>query len=134
VHSMTSDTRPGPRRVASGSPFESRYQFCRAIRIGDRVEVAGTAPIWPDDEVDPDPRAQARRCFAIVGEALAELGAGFGDVVRTRMFITDLAVADAVGSVHGEVFVDGPPPATMVVVAGLLDPRWVVEIEVEAQL
>ncbi|TAM90412.1 MAG: RidA family protein [Jatrophihabitans sp.] len=122
------------QRVASGSPFESRYGFSRAVRAGDRVIVAGTAPIRPDGSVDPDAAAQARRCFEIIGAALAEAGASFADVVRTRMFVTDAAHADAIGAVHGEVFGDVRPAATMVVVAALLDPRWVVEIEAEAVL
>lgn len=122
------------RGVRSGSPFEARYGFSRAIRAGDRVLVAGTAPIWPDGSVDPDPAAQARRCLEIIGEALTELGAAPADVVRTRMFVTDRAVAAAVGAAHGEFFGEAGPAATMVVVAGLLDPRWVVEIEAEAEL
>jgi enamine deaminase RidA (YjgF/YER057c/UK114 family) len=121
-------------RVSSGSPFEQTIGFSRAVRIGDRVLVAGTAPVWPDRTVDPDPAAQARRCFEIIGAALAEAGASLQDVVRTRMFVTDAAQAEAVGAVHGEVFADVRPAATMVVVAGLLDPRWVVEVEAEAQV
>ena len=120
--------------VSSGSPFESRYGFSRAVRVGDRVLVAGTAPIWPDDFVDPDPGAQTERCLEIMLAALAEVGGAPGDVVRTRSFITDAAHADAVGSAHGRVFSEIRPASTMVVVAGLLDPRWVVEMELEAQL
>ena len=120
--------------VSSGSPFEPRYGFSRAVRVGDRVLVAGTAPIWPDDFVDPDPGAQTERCLEIMLAALAEVGGAPGDVVRTRSFITDAAHADAVGSAHGRVFSEIRPASTMVVVAGLLDPRWVVEMELEAQL
>jgi len=120
------------RRVRSGSPYEGRYGFSRAVRTGDRVVVAGTAPVWPDGSCDPDPAAQARRCLAIVGRALADAGARIDDVVRTRVYLTDAADADAVGAVHGEVFRDARPAATMVVVAGLLDPRWKVEVEAEA--
>ena len=122
------------RRAGSDSPFERRYGFSRAVRAGDRVVVSGSAPIWPDGSCDPDPRAQARRCCEIIVAALAEVGAGAADVVRTRMFVTDAAHADAVGEVHREFFGPAAPAATMVVVAGLLDPRWVVEIEAEAQL
>ena len=120
--------------VSSGSPFEARYGFSRAVRVGDRVLVAGTAPIWPDDFVDPDPGAQTERCIEIMLAALAEAGGVPGDVVRTRSFITDAAHADAVGVAHGRVFSEIRPASTMVVVAGLLDPRWVVEMELEAQL
>lgn len=120
------------RRVSSGSPYEAPVGYCRAVRVGDRVVVAGTAPIWPDGEVDPDPHAQATRCLAIIVEALAELGARPAHVVRTRMYVTDAADWEAVGRAHGAVFGDARPAATMVVVAGLLDPRWKVEIEAEA--
>lgn len=120
------------QRVASGSPFEAAFGFCRAVRIGDRVVVAGTAPIWPDGTCDPDPSVQARRCLDIIMTALAEVGSGPADVVRTRMFITDAADADAVGTAHGAVFGEARPAAAMVIVAGLLDPRWKVEIEAEA--
>ena len=123
---------PERRRAGSGSPFERRYGFSRAIRADGRVIVAGTAPIWPEDFVDSDPGAQARRCCEIIVAALEELGASAADVVRTRMFVTDRGVADAVGAVHGEFFSVAAPAATMVVVAGLLDSRWVVEIEAEA--
>jgi len=123
---------PDRRRVASGSPFESKIGFSRAVRVGDHVHVSGTAPIWPDGSCDPDPAAQARRCFEIILAALGELGAGPEDVVRTRMYITASGYADAVGAVHGSIFEAVRPAATMVVVAGLLDPRWKVEIEAEA--
>jgi enamine deaminase RidA (YjgF/YER057c/UK114 family) len=118
--------------VASGSPYEPRIGFCRALRVGDRVLVSGTAPVWPDGSCDPDPGAQARRCLEIILAALAEVGAGPEHVIRTRMFLTDAADWEAVGHAHGEVFVSVRPAATMVVVAGLLDPRWRVEVEAEA--
>lgn len=123
---------PERRRAASSSPFEDRYGFSRAVRVGERVWVAGTAPVWPDGSCPADPGAQMRRCCEIVAGALAEVGAGPADVVRTRMFITDPAVQDAVGRVHLEFFGTARPAATMVVVGGLLDPRWLVEIEAEA--
>ena len=122
------------RNVSSGSPFEPRYGFSRAVRLDDRVLVAGTAPIWPEDFVDPDPKTQARRCIEIMLDALAEAGGSREDVVRTRMYITDPAHGDAVGEAHGEVFSEIRPAATMVVVGGLLDPRWHVEMELEAVL
>lgn len=124
---------PLPRRlVSSGSPFEATIGFSRAVRVGDRVLVAGTAPIQPDGSVDPDPSAQAGRCLAIIAEALAEAGATLADVVRTRIFLVDPADAADVSAAHGQAFADVRPAATMVVVAGLLDPRWRVEIEAEA--
>ena len=122
------------QRVGSGSPFEPTIGFCRAMRVGDRVLVAGTAPIWPDDFCDPDPGAQAARCFEIILAAMRQVGAEPRHVVRTRMFLTDARDAEAVGAAHGAIFADVRPVATMVVVAGLLDPRWKVEIEAEAIL
>jgi enamine deaminase RidA (YjgF/YER057c/UK114 family) len=120
------------RRVGSGSPFEASIGFSRAIRVGDRVLVAGTAPVWPDGSCAADAGAQAARCFEIIGAALAEAGASLDDVVRTRMFVTSADAAPAVGEAHGAVFGEIKPVATMVIVAGLLDPRWLVEIEAEA--
>lgn len=122
------------QRVASGSPYEPTIGFCRALRVGDRILVAGTAPIWPDGSCDPDPGVQAERCFRIILDAMAQLGGEVRHVVRTRMFLTDAGYADAVGAAHGAVFASVRPVATMVVVAGLLDPRWKVEIEAEALL
>ena len=126
---------PRPRRlISSGSPFEATIGFSRAVAVGDRVIVSGTAPVWPDGSVDPDPFAQAERCLAIIEEALTEAGAGLADVVRTRIFLVDAADAGDVSAAHGRAFADVRPAATMVVVAGLLDPRWRVEIEAEAVL
>jgi enamine deaminase RidA (YjgF/YER057c/UK114 family) len=110
------------------------FGFSRALRVGERVLVAGTAPIWPDGSCEPDPQAQAARCLEIITAALAEVGAGPQDVVRTRMYVVDAADWEAVARAHGAVFAGVRPVATMVVVAGLLDPRWRVEIEAEAVL
>ncbi|MGO9909977.1 MAG: RidA family protein [Acidimicrobiales bacterium] len=122
------------QRVQSGSPFEDRIGFCRAIRVGERVLVSGTAPVWPDGTVDQDPGAQTKRCFEIIGEALVSLGASLDDIVRTRMYICSAADSEPVSRAHGELFAERRPVATMVIVAGLLDPRWRVEIEAEAIL
>jgi enamine deaminase RidA (YjgF/YER057c/UK114 family) len=121
--------RPG---VASGSPFEDAYGFRRAVVAHDRIVVSGTAPIEPGGGCVEGAEAQADRCFAIIVEALRELGSGPEEVVRTRMYVVDAADADAVGRAHRRVFGTARPAATMVVVAGLLDPRWRVEIEAEA--
>jgi enamine deaminase RidA (YjgF/YER057c/UK114 family) len=102
--------------------------------VGRRILVSGTAPVWPDGSCDPDPENQARRCLAIILVALAELGARPTDVVRTRTYLVDRADWEAIGRVHGEVFGEIRPASTMIVVAGLLDPRWRVEIEAEAIL
>jgi enamine deaminase RidA (YjgF/YER057c/UK114 family) len=118
----------------SGSPFEAAIGFSRAVRVGNTIAVSGTAPVWPDGTVDPDPAVQARRCWEIAVTALEELGGSVADVIRTRQFVVDAADGDAVGRVHAEVFGDVRPASTMVVVAGLLDPRWRVEVELDAVL
>ncbi|HLG01202.1 MAG TPA: RidA family protein [Acidimicrobiia bacterium] len=131
---MTTSSSPesARHRISSGSPFEATIGFSRAVRVADRVLVSGTAPIWPDGSCPDDPAVQMRRCLEIIGTALGEAGAGLADVIRTRMFIVDGADADAIGAAHGEVFADVRPAATMVIVSGLLDPRWRVEVEAEA--
>jgi enamine deaminase RidA (YjgF/YER057c/UK114 family) len=120
------------QRISSGSPFEPAIGFSRALRVGDRVLVSGTGPVWPNGSCPDDAAAQARRCLEIVGAALAEAGAAVTEVVRTRMFITSADDADAIGAVHAEFFGQILPAATMVVVAALLDARWKVEMEAEA--
>lgn len=120
------------RHFSSGSPFEPRIGFSRAVRVGDTIHVSGTGPIWDDGSFDDDAGAQARRCLEIVVSALEELGGSADDVVRTRIYLTDPADIDAVGPVHAEFFGTGRPAATAVVVAALLDPRWKVEIEADA--
>lgn len=122
------------RRYAKGaSPYEAEYGFSRAVRVGSRVFVAGTAPVEPDGSSTPgNADVQTRRCFHIICQALEDLGGDIDDIVRTRMFIVDPADADVVGAVHGELFRDIRPAATMVVVAKLLRPEWRIEIEAEA--
>ncbi len=115
------------------SPYEDAFGFARAVRVGDVIHVAGTAPIAePDTQPALDAYGQMLRCGEIAGEAIEGLGGSMADVVRTRMFLVDTADADAVGRAHKEIFGDHEPAATMVVVAALLDPTWRVEIEVEA--
>ena len=95
--------------------------------------VAGTCAVMPDGgEPPPDAYGQAKRCFEIIAAALAEAGASVRDVVRTRVFLRDVADADEVGRAHGETFREVRPASTMIVVTGFLDPRWVVEIEADA--
>jgi len=118
--------------VSSGSPFESTIGFSRAVRVGELVAVSGTAPVWPDGTVDPDPLAQVRRCWEIMLGALAEAGGGPEHVIRTRQYLVDRKHEEAAARVHGEIFGDIRPASTMVVVAALLDPRWLVEMELDA--
>ena len=120
--------------ISSGSPYEPIIGFSRAVHVGHRVLVAGTAPVWPDGSCDPDPGAQTRRCLEIILAALREAGAEPRHVVRTRMYMANAADWEAIGRAHGEVFGEVRPAATMVVVAGLLDPRWKIEIEAEAMV
>jgi hypothetical protein len=122
------------RRVSSGSPFEPRIGFSRAVRAGDRVLVSGTGPVLPDGGCPDGTLAQARRCWEIVAAALEQAGAAVGDVVRTRTLLTPEADSEGAMAAHGEVFGDVRPASTMLVIHSLLDPRWTVEVEAEAQL
>jgi enamine deaminase RidA (YjgF/YER057c/UK114 family) len=122
----------GRQLISSGSPWELVVGYSRAVRVGPRVVVAGTAPQWPDERVEPDPATQARRCFEIIGEALAAAGASFADVVRTRIYLVDAADFTPISEVHGEIFRAIRPANTTLVVAALLNPAWKVEIEAEA--
>ncbi len=123
------------RRVSSGGPWEARYGYSRAIVVGDSCHVSGTTDAGPDGRSrhPGDAAAQARAALEIIDRALAEAGFSRADVVRTRMFLTDLADAAAVGEVHGEWFRDVRPAATLVVVAALIDPSLRIEIEAEAR-
>ncbi|HEY1827878.1 MAG TPA: RidA family protein [Acidimicrobiales bacterium] len=122
------------QRISSGSPFEPAIGFSRAVRVGNRVLVSGTGPVFADGGCPDDAGLQAERCFAIIEEALAQAGASLRDVVRTRMFLTSADDVDAVSTVHGRLFGDIRPAATMVIVAALVVPAWKVEIEAEAVL
>jgi enamine deaminase RidA (YjgF/YER057c/UK114 family) len=121
------------RLISSGSPYEPIVGFSRAVRTGNHVYVAGTAPIMPGGAEPPsDAYGQARRCFEIILAALADAGARAEDVVRTRCYLTDADSWQDVGRAHGEVFADIRPANAMIVVRGFVDPRWLVEIEAEA--
>ena len=124
------------RELISGhSSYEPVFGFSRAVRAGDRVVVSGTAPVPADGSAPPvGAHDQARLCLDLIGEALAKAGAGYQDVVRTRMYLTDAGNWQEVARAHGAVFGEIRPAATAVIVAGLLDPAWLVEIEAEAIL
>ena len=119
--------------VSSGSPYEPVVGYSRAVRVGDRVFVAGCAPIMPDGGEPPtDAYGQAKRCLEIIDSALAEAGSSLADVVRTRVYLVRVEDFDAVGRAHGEAFSEIRPANTTVVIAALVDPRWLLEIEAEA--
>jgi enamine deaminase RidA (YjgF/YER057c/UK114 family) len=126
-----SDSR---RRVSSGSPYESIIGISRAVRAGNFISVAGTAPLDAEGHtVAPnDAAAQARRCFEIVARALEELGAGLAGVVRTRILLTRIEDWEAVARVHGEFFRDVRPVNTVMQVSRFIDPDWLVEVEADA--
>ncbi len=117
--------------VPAVSPYAATVGYCRAVRDGRHIYVSGTAPVGFESE---DPYEQAKRCLAIIVDALRELGAGPQHVVRTRVYVVDPGDWEAVGRAHGEVFGRQPPASAMLVISGLLDPRWKVEIEADALL
>jgi enamine deaminase RidA (YjgF/YER057c/UK114 family) len=123
------------KRIRSGSPYEDTIGFSRAVVVGNRVLVSGTAPVPETGQpVAATAGDQMRRCGQIIAAALTEAGTGLDHVIRTRTFITDPAEAEEIGLVHGELFSGARPASTMVVVAALLDPVWKVEVEAEAIL
>ena len=119
------------QNISGSSPFEPIIGFSRAVRIGNAVHVSGTGPVGADEGSVEE---QTRRVFEIIGQALTKAGGTLRDVVRTRMYLTHPADWEAVGRVHGELFGEIRPAATMVVVAALLNPSWRIEIEAEAIL
>ena len=122
--------------VSSGSPFEAQVGFCRAVRVGSIIEVAGTAPIGPDRKTVGvgDMYAQTKRCLDIIAQALAEAGAEPRHVVRTRLILTDMSRWSEAALAHGEVFSDIRPACTVMEVSRFIDPDWLVEIEAVAMI
>lgn len=123
------------RRISSGGPWEGTAGYSRAIVVGESCWVAGTTDAGPDGRSrhPGDVAAQARAVLEIIEAALAEAGFALSDVVRTRMFLTDIGDSGEVSAVHGAVFRDIRPAATMVAVSALMDPSLLVEIEAEAR-
>jgi enamine deaminase RidA (YjgF/YER057c/UK114 family) len=120
--------------VSSGSPLEPVIGFSRAVRIGNQIAVAGTAPIGPDGKTTgiDDVYEQAQRCLDIIGQALNDAGATMNDVIRTRIFLVNIADWEAVARAHGEVFTAIQPASTFMAVSGFINPEWLVEIEADA--
>ena len=120
--------------VSSGSPFEPKIGFSRAVRVGQLVVVSGTAPIDAEGRTVGlgDAALQARRCFEIVETALKAAGASLAHVVRTRILLTRIEDWPAVAQVHGELFAAIRPACTVVRVGGFIDPAWLLEVEVDA--
>jgi enamine deaminase RidA (YjgF/YER057c/UK114 family) len=122
------------KRVFTGAPWEKKVGYCRAVRAGSQVFVSGTAPVGPDGSTfaPGDAYAQAKRCFEIAAAALRDLGAGPEHVVRTRMYVTDIARWAEYGRAHAEAFGASPPATSMVEVSKLIDPAMLIEVEVDA--
>lgn len=122
------------RNISSGGPFEDIVGYSRAVRIGDTVAVSGTTAALPDGTIfgGDDAYLQATRCFSVIAKALEEAGASLRDVIRTRMFVTDITRWREFARAHAEAFRDTKPAATMVQVAALIDPAMLIEVEVDA--
>lgn len=122
------------QNISSGAPWESVVGYSRAVRTGPHISVAGTAPVGDDGEVvaPGDAYHQAKRCIEIIAKALEEAGASLEHVVRTRLFVTDIRLWEAIGRAHGEAFGDIRPACTMVEVKALIDPDMLVEIDADA--
>jgi enamine deaminase RidA (YjgF/YER057c/UK114 family) len=122
------------KNVSTGSPYEPIVGISRAVRIGNVIAVAGTAPLGPDGKTVGvgDPKEQARRCFEISRMALERLGAGLEDVIRTRILLTRIEDWKAVAEIHGEFFRDIRPVNTIMQVSRFIDPDWLIETEIDA--
>jgi enamine deaminase RidA (YjgF/YER057c/UK114 family) len=119
--------------ISSGSPFEPILGFSRAVRVGNVIAISGTAPVKDGKTAAPgDAAGQASRCLEIIEETLRKAGASLADVVRTRVNLTRIEDWEAVGKVHGKAFGEIRPACTFVQVSRLIDPDWLVEIEVDA--
>lgn len=126
------DPADGRQRIPAQSPFEEEIGFTRALRVGGQIVVSGTVGVEADGTVKEDAGAQADRCFALIRDQIEQLGGRMADVVRVRMFVTDIADADAVSAAFSRALKSTRPCGTLVAIAGLYDPRWKVEIEADA--
>ena len=126
------DPADGRQRIPALSPFEEAAGFTRAIRVGDRILVSGTVGVEADGSISPDAGRQAARCFELILEYIGQLGGQSGDVVRVRMFVTDIADADAVTAAFTRAVSHARPTGTLVAISALYSPAWKCEIEAEA--
>lgn len=138
------DTSPAPtapsqdpaplERIRAETPWADAVGYCRALRVGDRILVSGTAPVEPDGSTHApgDPYRQTRRCLEIIQAAVRKLGGPDAQVIRTRLYVTDAGTWEAVGEAHGESFSTAPPVTTLVEVSALISPDMMVEVEAEA--
>ena len=129
---MAREPNDGRQRIPPLSAFEEQAGFTRALRTGNRIVVAGTVGVEADGSVSPDAGRQADRCFEQIVDHIGQLGGQSGDVIRVRMFVTDIADADAVTAAFTRVVGHARPTGTLVAIAGLYDPAWKCEIEAEA--
>src|SRR5512143_2927872 len=122
------------QHVSTGSPYEPILGISRAVRIGRTIAIAGTAPLGPDGQTVSigDAAGQMRLCLEIAQLALEKLGASLNDVIHTRTLLTRIEDWESTGRVHGEIFKDIRPVNTVMQVTRFIDPRWLVEIEVDA--
>lgn len=129
---FTVENSHGRQRVSSGAPWEARVGYSRAVRTGQHIFVTGTVGRTPDGSYPKSAAEQARQSLRIIQAALESLGAGMKDVVRTRMFVTDISEWQAIGAAHAEFFANIRPATTMVQVAKLIDDEALIEIEADA--
>ena len=120
--------------ISSGSPFEPKVGFSRAVRVGPHIAVSGTAPIAPGGGVASpgDLYGQTLRCLAIIEKAVNDAGGRREHIVRTRVFLKDMAIWEQAARAHGEFFKDIRPASTMIQIVQAIDPAWLVEIEADA--
>jgi enamine deaminase RidA (YjgF/YER057c/UK114 family) len=124
------------KNISSGSPYEEPIGFSRAVTIGSRVCVSGTAPIAKDGSVESPGNVylQTKRCLEIIKHAIEEAGGSLADVIRTRVYLTDAETWKEAAKAHGEYFSQIKPACTFVEVSRLIDPQWLVEIEAECEI
>lgn len=120
------------QNISSGAPWEDQVGYCRAVRIGNTIEVSGTAPVRDGKTVGDNAYEQTKICLEIIQNAIEKAGGKIEDVIRTRMYVTDISQWVAIGKAHGEIFSKIKPATTMVEVSALIEPDMLIEIEATA--